>query len=313
LQGLPPLAAALVAIRRFTDETRVQLVRTAAAAWAGLVVLLTWQALRAQPLLAPDATTLGALAVLVAYLAAAIPSRHSMPAVPKIGEFRSGYQIVDAFTGSVDDTVTRQWVPTSTEGAVFVSCRAEVAGSVQVTKDGTWIGDMRCRKPDEHPFYTWFEIYTLTPGKPVTIAISGASKDNAAHHGDVTVSLGDRVPFDRYQFPKAPKHLDPPFTDLDHHGRWPNRIDLHPGPDTVEVPCGKIYDVYAGSTGPGFVYITADHTTQDYVSPLQFWDYNQSTHLSMVVFGGDPHTSCRIDVHAEHMTGDWAAFIVPAD
>ncbi len=66
LQGLPLLAAALVAIRRFTDETRVQLVRTAAAAWAGLVVLLTWQALRAQPLLAPDATTLGALAVLVA-------------------------------------------------------------------------------------------------------------------------------------------------------------------------------------------------------------------------------------------------------
>jgi len=28
-------------------------------------VLLTWQALRAQPLLAPDALTLGALAVLV--------------------------------------------------------------------------------------------------------------------------------------------------------------------------------------------------------------------------------------------------------
>ena len=45
-----------VAIRRFADGTRVRLVRIAAAAWAGLVVLLTWQALRAQPLLAPDAT-----------------------------------------------------------------------------------------------------------------------------------------------------------------------------------------------------------------------------------------------------------------
>ena len=64
LQGLPLLAAALVATRRFTDGTRVLLVRIAAAAWAGLVVLLTWQALRAQPLLAPDATTLAALALL---------------------------------------------------------------------------------------------------------------------------------------------------------------------------------------------------------------------------------------------------------
>ncbi len=72
LQGLPLLAAALVATRRFTDETRVRLVRVAAAAWAGLVVLLAWQALRAQPLLAPDATTLTALALLVAATVAAV-------------------------------------------------------------------------------------------------------------------------------------------------------------------------------------------------------------------------------------------------
>jgi hypothetical protein len=45
---------------------RVALVATAALAWVGLAVLLTWQALRAQPLLAPDALTLAALTALVA-------------------------------------------------------------------------------------------------------------------------------------------------------------------------------------------------------------------------------------------------------
>jgi hypothetical protein len=64
LQGLPLLAVALAVTRRFTDETRLRLVRIAAAAWTGLVVLLTWQALRAQPLLAPDATTIAMLALL---------------------------------------------------------------------------------------------------------------------------------------------------------------------------------------------------------------------------------------------------------
>ena len=61
-----PLAAT-----RLDEHTRVRLVRITAAAWTGLVVLLTWQALRAQPLLAPDATTLAALATLVALTAAA--------------------------------------------------------------------------------------------------------------------------------------------------------------------------------------------------------------------------------------------------
>jgi hypothetical protein len=66
LQGLPLLAAALAATHRVDEVARVRLVRIAAAAWAGLTVLLTWQALRAQPLLAPDAVTLAALATLVA-------------------------------------------------------------------------------------------------------------------------------------------------------------------------------------------------------------------------------------------------------
>jgi hypothetical protein len=71
LQGLPLLAFALATVPRLDEATRVRLVRIAAAAWTGLTVLLTWQALRAQPLLAPDATTLAALATLVAVTAAA--------------------------------------------------------------------------------------------------------------------------------------------------------------------------------------------------------------------------------------------------
>jgi hypothetical protein len=71
LQGLPLLAAALAAVGRLDENTRVRLVRIAAVAWTGLVVLLTWQALHAQPLLAPDAVTLAALATLVAVTGAA--------------------------------------------------------------------------------------------------------------------------------------------------------------------------------------------------------------------------------------------------
>jgi hypothetical protein len=64
LQALPLLAAGLAAVRRLDEVTRVRLVQVAAAAWTGLTVLLTWQALRAQPLLAPDPTTLAAVAAL---------------------------------------------------------------------------------------------------------------------------------------------------------------------------------------------------------------------------------------------------------
>ena len=70
LQGLPLLAFALGALaRRFPvlepQAVRVRLVGVGAAFWAGLVVLLAWQALRAQPLIAPDGLTLGALGALV--------------------------------------------------------------------------------------------------------------------------------------------------------------------------------------------------------------------------------------------------------
>jgi hypothetical protein len=43
---------------------------------------LTWQALRAQPLLAPDAVTLTALATLVALTAAAAIGTVARPSVP---------------------------------------------------------------------------------------------------------------------------------------------------------------------------------------------------------------------------------------
>ena len=74
LQGLPLIAAGLAVTRRIDELTRTRLVRIAAVAWTGLTVLLTWQALRAQPLLAPDALTMGALAVLVLSTLAATAS-----------------------------------------------------------------------------------------------------------------------------------------------------------------------------------------------------------------------------------------------
>jgi hypothetical protein len=72
LQGLPLLAAALTLLPRLHDVVRVRILPVAAAAWAGLVLLLTWQALRAQPVLAPDALTVTAASVLVLVLAAAV-------------------------------------------------------------------------------------------------------------------------------------------------------------------------------------------------------------------------------------------------
>ncbi|MEV4473132.1 hypothetical protein ACFFR3_48265 [Nonomuraea salmonea] len=53
------------------ERTRVGLTLVAAAAYAGLIVLVTWQAVRGQPLIHPDGRTLGALALLVAATAAA--------------------------------------------------------------------------------------------------------------------------------------------------------------------------------------------------------------------------------------------------
>jgi hypothetical protein len=68
LQVIPLLGAVLAAVPRrvLPERARLRLVLVAAAGYLGLVALLTWQALRGQPLLAPDAATLAAAGVLLA-------------------------------------------------------------------------------------------------------------------------------------------------------------------------------------------------------------------------------------------------------
>jgi hypothetical protein len=54
-----------------SERVRAHLVAVGAGFWVGLTLLLTWQALRAQPLIAPDAVTLGVAAALVVVTAGA--------------------------------------------------------------------------------------------------------------------------------------------------------------------------------------------------------------------------------------------------
>jgi hypothetical protein len=70
LQALP-LLAFLLARAGLDERTRVRLLLVAGGAYGVLVMLLTWQALRAQPLLQPDGRTLIAWAVLAAGAAGA--------------------------------------------------------------------------------------------------------------------------------------------------------------------------------------------------------------------------------------------------
>ncbi|MEU8110826.1 hypothetical protein [Micromonospora sp. NPDC048947] len=72
LQALPILAILLSRFATRLDErTRARLLVVAGGAYGVLTVLLTWQALREQPLLRPDAVTLAALAALVVATASA--------------------------------------------------------------------------------------------------------------------------------------------------------------------------------------------------------------------------------------------------
>lgn len=73
LQALP-LLAAFTASRSLSVTARRRIVFGVAAGYLGLVLLTVWQALRAQPLLAPDGLTLGALAVVVVGAAAVAAS-----------------------------------------------------------------------------------------------------------------------------------------------------------------------------------------------------------------------------------------------
>jgi hypothetical protein len=73
LQALPILAILLNRFlgTRLDEHTRVRLLVVAGAAYGILTMLLTWQALRGQPLLRPDAVTLAAVAALSVAAAAA--------------------------------------------------------------------------------------------------------------------------------------------------------------------------------------------------------------------------------------------------
>ncbi|MEV0901787.1 hypothetical protein [Actinoplanes sp. NPDC049802] len=66
LQALPLLAYAMGRWTGWLPRVRARLMLILGCAYAVLVLLLTWQALRAQPLLRPDGITLAALAALVA-------------------------------------------------------------------------------------------------------------------------------------------------------------------------------------------------------------------------------------------------------
>jgi hypothetical protein len=75
LQALPLLVLLLTPasrrFRRLADEaTRARLVTVAGLGWAGLTGLVTWQALRGQSIVHPDALTLGVAGGLAALLAA---------------------------------------------------------------------------------------------------------------------------------------------------------------------------------------------------------------------------------------------------
>jgi hypothetical protein len=75
LQALPLLAILLTLLSRravrLTETTRVRLLVVAGVAYGVLTMLLTWQALRGQPLLRPDALSLAALAALAVATATA--------------------------------------------------------------------------------------------------------------------------------------------------------------------------------------------------------------------------------------------------
>jgi hypothetical protein len=93
LQLVPLFAVALgllmAGVPRLRDElVRMRLVWTFAGAYAGLLMLTTWQALREQPLLSPDLLTVGAFGVLVAgtMFAAAWALRVRTPAQASLPE-----------------------------------------------------------------------------------------------------------------------------------------------------------------------------------------------------------------------------------
>lgn len=81
LQALPLLALA-TRRRRWSDAERVRLILAAGVSYVSLAALLLWQALRGQALIAPDATSVGALLTWMALslvLAWQVRLRHRAP------------------------------------------------------------------------------------------------------------------------------------------------------------------------------------------------------------------------------------------
>jgi hypothetical protein len=85
LQALPILAILLNRFfgTRLDERTRARLLVVAGTAYGGLTMLLTWQALRGQPLMRPDALTLAAVAALLfasaSAAAGAVVARRRLP------------------------------------------------------------------------------------------------------------------------------------------------------------------------------------------------------------------------------------------
>jgi hypothetical protein len=75
-----PLVAALLAQRSLPEAIRTRIVWSVGVGYLGLVLLLLWQALRAQPLFAPDGLTLGALGVVVLAAIAVLTPRRQVQA-----------------------------------------------------------------------------------------------------------------------------------------------------------------------------------------------------------------------------------------
>jgi hypothetical protein len=105
LQALPLLALLLgILARRVTllrdVQVRVGLIRTGAAAYTGLVGLVTWQALRGQPLIHPDVLTLTALIVLLGITA------WGTRAVLAAGRRRAGARVLRSRTAMTEPSLS---------------------------------------------------------------------------------------------------------------------------------------------------------------------------------------------------------------
>jgi hypothetical protein len=85
LQVLPFVAWFVSRRRKLSTRQQLQLVWTTALGYLGLVVLVTWQALRAQPIIAPDVLTVSVFLAIVfgVFLATFMVSR-SRPNLPRV-------------------------------------------------------------------------------------------------------------------------------------------------------------------------------------------------------------------------------------